>query len=87
MKRISLRQAQVKWLSAPRRSDLESITLWTFKKDRWIRLEHRKAEWILIESGFENSQTILDPKSAKKALKEAFAREFPRSTQLYIQET
>lgn len=87
MKRIPLRQAQVKWLAALRRPDLDSITLWTFKKDRWIRLEHRQAEWILTESGFENSQTTLDPESAKKALKEAFAREFPRSTQLYIQET
>lgn len=87
MKRIPLRQAQVKWLAAMRRADLVSITLWTFKKDRWVKLEQTGGEWVLTESGFVNSQTTLVTASAKKALKEPFAREFPRSTQLYIQET
>ncbi len=52
-----------------------------------MKLEQTGGEWVLTESGFVNSQTTLVTASAKKALKEAFAREFPRSTQLYIQET
>lgn len=87
MKRIPLRQAQVKWLAALRQPELESITLWTFKKDRWVKLEREGDSLLLTESGFQNTRQELTAAGAKKQLKEAFAREFPRSTQLYIQET
>lgn len=87
MKLIPLRQAQVVWMNASKNRKLASLMLYTFKKDRWIKLENREEGLVLCEKGYRDQETVLDGKEDKKLLKEAFAREFPRSTRIYLQQT
>lgn len=87
MKLIPLRQAQVLWMNAPKNKKLESLSLYTFKKDRFVKLEKRDGTLLLSEKGYVNQETALGGKDDKKLLKEAFAREFPRSTRIYVQQT
>lgn len=86
MKLVSLRQANTKWMNALRAKNFESIILYTFKKDRSIRLEKTDEGFVLSEAGYLNQKVLLDPADAKKQLKDAFAREFPRSSRIYMQE-
>lgn len=86
MKLVPLRQAQMKWLNVLKQKNLSSMSLWTYKKDRFVRFEKEGGQCFLVESGYVNQRVPLDAKTGKKTLKEAFGREFPRSTRLYIQE-
>lgn len=86
MKLIPLRQAQVVWMNALRAKNLTSLTLYTFKKDRSVRIENKDGRMILQEKGYLNQETELSGKEDKKLLKEAFNREFPRSTRIYLQQ-
>lgn len=86
MKLVPLRQAQVVWMNAIKNKKLDSLQLMTFKKDRWVKLENRDDTLVLIEKGYLNQETILGSKDEKKQLKDAFAREFPRSTRIYLQQ-
>ena len=86
MKLIPLRQAQLKWTNCIRQKNLNRLKLLTFKKDRYVQFERNEKECRLIESGYLDQNIVLDEKNAKKLLKDAFAREFPRRTRVYIQE-
>ena len=51
--------------------------------------DHHSSEntWILTEQGFESNRLILAAGSKdKRLIKEAFKREFPRSTRAYVAE-
>lgn len=88
MKLMPIKQAQAKLLNAAADKGLREIKLSTFKKDRSITL-HREGEgWVLAEEGFEAASMLL-PAGAKgkRLVKEAFKREFPRSTRAYLSES
>lgn len=89
MKLMPIKQAQAKWLNALADKGLRSLTLSMFKKDRSVTLE-RDAEsdgWTLAEDGFEHARAPLPAgPAAKRLVKEAFKREFPRSTRAYVAE-
>lgn len=85
MKPISIREASQKWMNCLRQKNFESMRLYTYKKDRFIEVTRKGDVFVLTESGFLHQVITLDPNTAKKQLKEAFGREFPRSTMLYLQ--
>ncbi|UNT95753.1 hypothetical protein [Allobaculum mucilyticum] len=87
MKLIPLRQAQTMWMNALRAKPFTSLTLYTFKKDRSVSLEQKEGKLILHENGYIHQDIELDGSKDKKLLKEAFSREFPRSTRLYLSQT
>lgn len=87
MKLMPIKQAQAKLFNAPSDKALKEISLSTFKKDRTVTLRHIGETWLLIEDGFESNETALTQGPASKRLiKEAFNREFPRSTRAYVSE-
>ena len=88
MKLVPIKQAQTKLANATADKGLRSIRLGTFKKDRSLTLRREGDGWALDESGFEESSTPLPSgPDGKRMLKEAFKREFPRSTRAYVTET
>ena len=87
MKLVPVKQAQAKFFNAPADKGLKSLTLATFKKDRFLTLERDEEGWMLIEDGFEKDRSPLPPGAAgKRLLKEAIKREFPRSANAYLTE-
>ena len=87
MKLMPIKQAQAKLFNAPADKSLKEITLSTFKKDRSVGLRRNDEGWLLVEEGFESNSTELTSGSAgKRLIKEAFSREFPRSTRAYVAE-
>lgn len=86
MKLIPLRQAQLKWMNSTKQKNFVAIKLLTFKKDRSVQIRKTEEGYVLCEQGYLDQTILLDEKNAKKQLKDAFSREFPRSTRLYIQE-
>lgn len=85
MKLVPLRQAQVRYMNFMRQSQKDTLRLLTFKKDRSLTIKKEAGKWLLEESGFVHETILLD-NHARKQLKQAFAREFPRSSRLYMQE-
>lgn len=86
MKLMPIKQAQAKFFNATSDKSLQAITLYTFKKDRSVTLEREEEGWMLIESGFENDRVAITSPKDKRLVKEAFKREFPRSTRAYVSE-
>lgn len=86
MKLMPIKQAQAKFFNATSDKGLQAITLYTFKKDRSVTLEREENGWVLIENGFENDRVALISPKDKRLVKEAFKREFPRSTRAYVSE-
>lgn len=86
MKLVPLRQAQVKYMNCLKAKSFTGLKLLTFKKDRFVEVRLQDDGMHLIESGYLNQDILLDGKEAKKRLKDAFNREFPRSTRLYLEE-
>lgn len=88
MKLMPIKQAQAKLFNATADKGLHAFTLSTFKKDRSITLQHEADGWVMLEEGFQSGRTPLAPGSkGKRMVKEAFKREFPRSTKAYVDET
>lgn len=85
MKLVPLRQAQVRYMNFMGQKQADCLKLLTYKKDRSVMLRKEQGQWMLEESGYKNQKVPVD-NTSKKLLKEAFAREFPRSTRLYMQE-
>lgn len=87
MKLMPIKQAQAKLFNAASDKRLQEIALRTFKKDRSVALQHEGDGWVLIEEGFEARRTALPHgPEGKRLVKEAFKREFPRSTRAYVEE-
>lgn len=88
MKLMPIKQAQAKLFNAASDKRLQAISLCTFKKDRSVAMQREGDGWVLIERGFEAQRTPLPAgPEGKRLVKEAFKREFPRSTRAYIEET
>lgn len=88
MKLIPLKQAQARLLNAMADQRIGALTLTTFKKDRSLTLRREESGWALDEQGFTNATTpLVGGPAAKRVIKEAFKREFPRSNKLYLSET
>ncbi len=88
MRLMPVKQAQAKLMGAPADAGLRALSLLSFKKDRALALE-RDAEgrWELVEDGFEHARAPLPAGAAgKRAIRDAFRREFPRSNKLYVDE-
>ncbi len=90
MKSLPLRQAEKTLLSAAVSSVERCVRAYTFKKDRFVSMQVLADGTITVEEyGFrkETAAYLSSDKSAiRKALKEAFAREFPRSHRVYCEE-
>lgn len=87
MKLMPIKQAQAKLFNATADKGLQAFTLSTFKKDRSITLQHDGDGWVMLEEGFQHNRTPLLPGAkGKRTVKEAFKREFPRSTKAYVTE-
>lgn len=87
MKLIELKQAQKTALTNLKKRRKQELGFYTFKKDRSVRIkliDDGGAE--LIEHGYAEDRIQLDGQNAKRALKRAFSREFPRSHKVYVQE-
>lgn len=88
MKLMPIKQAQAKLFNATADKGLQSITLSTFKKDRSMTLRREEDGWVLVEEGFETACVPVDAGAkGKRLVKDAFKREFPRSTRAYVTET
>ena len=87
MKLMPIKQAQAKLFNATADKGLQSITLSTFKKDRSVTLRREADGWVLVEEGYETACVPLDAGAkGKRLVKDAFKREFPRSTRAYVAE-
>lgn len=87
MRLVPVKQAQATILNARADKGLQRLTLATFKKDRSLTLRQCADGWELEERGFANATAPLAAGAAgKRAIKEAFKREFPRSNKLYLEQ-
>ena len=88
MKSLPLRQAEKQLLALAGGDSGEGrLTLLTAKKDRSLTVIVSGGVATVREEGFENRETAYDAgdrSHLKKALREAFDREFPRSHRLYV---
>ena len=87
MKLVPVKQAQAKLLNAMVDKRLRVLTLTTFKKDRSVTVSAVDGMVRVAEQGF-SSQVVEVPagSEARRALREACRREFPRSNKLYVRE-
>lgn len=61
------------------------VKLLTFKKDRSVAVRAREGSVRLEEEGFEDTLLVLEAgPAAKRAVREAIGREFPRSNKVYL---
>lgn len=87
MKTMPLKQAQAHIYAAAQGKKDVIVTLLTWKQDRSIEVEHARGVLILRENGYQKSESVFaQARDMKHALKEAFAREFPRSNRIYVNE-
>ena len=87
MKLMPIKQAQAKLANAMADKGLRELSLTTYKKDRSITLRREADGWMLLEEGFQSARTSIAPDAqGKRLVKEAFKREFPRSTRAYVAE-
>lgn len=79
---ISLQRAEANSSDTDRENEA------TYKATRKANDNHSSENtWILTEQGFESDRLILTAGSKdKRLIKEAFKREFPRSTRAYVAE-
>lgn len=87
MKLMPIKQAQAKLANAMADKGLRELSLATFKKDRSLTLRREADGWMLLEEGFQSALIPIAPDAqGKRLVKEAFKREFPRSTRAYVAE-
>ncbi|WEV41705.1 hypothetical protein OZX57_06940 [Bifidobacterium sp. ESL0682] len=75
--------------AATAKSEYKKLTFLTAKKDRSLCLEHDHNGVILHEQGYRDESTAFtndskDIHARKRAVKQAFKREFPRSHKVYV---
>ncbi|XCB29326.1 hypothetical protein RQN30_08755 [Arcanobacterium hippocoleae] len=87
MKLLPLKQAQQTLITAVQRRHDTKVTLLTWKRDRSVSIVIQGGTIHLREDGYENRDITLSSctDSLKRELKDACAREFPRSHQVYVQ--
>ncbi|AWR98682.1 hypothetical protein [Metallosphaera hakonensis] len=62
--------------------DGKSLTIESFKRDRWVKLSKKGQRVIIEERGFNDNKIEVMVDDLSHVLKEIFEREFPRSHQL-----
>ena len=86
MKSLPLRQAEKTLLTAASGDAPKEVSAYTFKKDRSLTVRVTEEGVMLCEDGYVKEETFFpaeEKSGLKKALKEAFSREFPRSHRVY----
>lgn len=87
MKAMPLKQAQAQLYAVAQRQRPAKFTAYTWKQDRSVSVEYRDGVVTLREQGYENAElTFATAHDMKHALKEAYAREFPRSNKVKVSE-
>lgn len=87
MKAMPLKQAQERLYSVAQRKRDTSLTLLTWKQDRSVEVECIEGTIVLREHGYRESElTFTQAHDMKHALKDACAREFPRSNRVHVLE-
>lgn len=87
MKTMPLKQAQARLYAIAQGKKDAELTLLTWKQDRTVEVERQQDTVFLRESGFQTSElTFSSASDMKHALKDAIAREFPRSHRVYVRE-
>ena len=87
MKSLPIRQAERLLLSAAAGSEETEVAMYTAKKDRSLTVRVTGGTVTIAEKGYERQETSFpseERSAAKKALKEAIDREFPRSHRVYV---
>ena len=88
MKLIALRQAVTLAMNCRISKGSSVMEFLTFKRDRGLEVRTSSTGFTIKEHGFEASeQSFSSHTEFKKALKEAFKREFPRSHEVYFKRT
>lgn len=86
MKRLSLKQAEAQAFNIRPGATAVEMRVLTFKRDRGVRLLVGPDGYRLEEHGYVDRTEQADGHAAfKKAVKEAFHREFPRSHEVYVE--
>ena len=85
MKMLSLKSAETQVVNCRPGDQIVVMRFLTFKRDRGIRLTVNADGCLFEEHRYANEQIQLaDHAAYKKAVKEAFRREFPRSHQVCV---
>lgn len=87
MKLVELKQAQKTAVSNLKKRRFELLEFYTFKKDRSVTIKLTADAAQLIETGYKEAKDELNDQSAKRKIKDAFNREFPRSHKVYFSST
>lgn len=85
MRLVAMKQALSSAQGLCGRGAQGTVELLTFKKDRSVTVSAADGIVTVAEKGF-SSQVVEAPAGAeaKRALREAYRREFPRSNKLYV---
>lgn len=87
MKLVPMKQGVARALALCGKGARGGIELRTFKKDRGLKVTAGEGTVRLEEDGFlDEVVEVASGTDAKRAVREAVAREFPRSNKLYVQE-
>ncbi|MDR6938715.1 hypothetical protein [Arcanobacterium hippocoleae] len=88
MKAMPLKQAQARLYATAQRGQNAAVTVYTWKQDRWVEVTYKDdGRIILREHGYRNETSTFDQAhQLKRALKDACAREFPRSNKVHVSE-
>ncbi len=84
---LNLAQAVNTMFKYIKENETEEITLYTYKKDRFITVRKiNEFSYEMLEHGFNDKTMLFDSFEAlKKQLKKAVRLEFPRSHSAYLQ--
>lgn len=87
MRLVPMKQGVASALALCGKGARGGLELRTFKKDRGVRIVAADGAVRLSEDGFATeSRELPSGSEAKRAVRAAVAREFPRSNKLYVQE-
>ena len=85
MKMLSLKQAETQALNCRTANGTVEMEFLTFKRDRGVKVAVTPTSYNMEEHGYRNeSSEFALHADFKRAVKDAFKREFPRSHQVYF---
>lgn len=88
VKAMPLKQAEARLYAVAQGKKDASLTVFTWKRDRWVEVERCADTITLREHGFrDDEQDYAQARDMKRALKDACAREFPRSNRVHVAES
>lgn len=85
MRLVPIKQGVATMLGLCAKGAEGTVRLLTFKKDRSVAVSAHEGSVHLEEEGFERVSAVFDAgPAAKKGVREAIQREFPRSNKVYL---